>query len=41
MKILLVEDNIAIVKGLKYALEKNGYEFVHKSSTTETKKYLE
>ena len=41
MKILLVEDNIAIVKGLKYALEKNGYEFVHKSSITETKKYLE
>ena len=41
MKIVLVEDNIAIVKGLKYALEKNGYEFVHKSSITETKKYLE
>ena len=41
MKILLVEDNIAIVKGLKYALEKNGYEFVHKASITETKKYLE
>jgi len=27
-KILLVEDNVSIVKGLKYSLEQNGYEVV-------------
>lgn len=41
MKILLVEDNMTIIKGLKYALEKNNYEFDYKSKVKDVKKFLE
>lgn len=40
MKVLLIEDNISIIKGLKYALEKEKYEFECKSSVKEAKKLL-
>ena len=41
MKILLIEDNMTIIKGLKYALEKNNYEFEYRSKVKDAKKYLE
>ena len=41
MEILLVEDNLVIVKGLKYSFEKNGFSFVHKASFRESKDYIE
>lgn len=41
MNILLIEDNLNIVKGLKYAFEKNNYSLTFKTSIKETKYYLE
>ncbi len=41
MKILLVEDNLTIIKGLEYAFQSNGYEFQAVKTVRETKKYLE
>lgn len=40
MNILLIEDNLAIIKGLKYSFEKNGYNLVYKTNVKETKEYL-
>ena len=40
MKILLVEDNEPIAKGLKYSLEQQGYELIHKLNIKETVEYL-
>ena len=40
MKILLVEDNGTIIKGLTYLLTKNGYEVVSKSKVIDVKNYL-
>ncbi len=41
MKILLVEDNLTIIKGLEYAFQSNGYEFLAVKTVRETKRYLE
>lgn len=41
MKILLVEDNITIIKGLEYAFLTNGYEFQAVKTVRDTKQYLE
>ena len=41
MKILLVEDNESIVKGLVYTFEKSGYECVCKATVRDTKEYLQ
>ncbi len=41
MKILLVEDNPTIIKGLEYAFQANGYEFHAVRTVRETKRYLE
>ena len=41
MNILLIEDNLNIVKGLKYTFEKNNYSLTSKASIKETKCYLE
>ena len=40
MNILLVEDNISIVKGLIYSFEKNNLKLTYKTSIKETKEYL-
>ena len=40
MNILLIEDNINIVKGIKYNLELNDYIVVCKSNINDTKEYL-
>lgn len=40
MNILLIEDNETIVKGLKYAFEKNKYGFVCKSTVLDARNYL-
>ncbi len=40
MKILLVEDNEMIAKGLKYSLEQKGYEFFHTVSIRETLEFI-
>lgn len=40
MNILLVEDNLSIIKGLKYVLEKNNYNLVYFENVRETKEYL-
>lgn len=40
MSILLIEDNINIVKGIKYNLELNDYVVVCKSNINDTKEYL-
>lgn len=40
MDILLVEDNLTIVKGLEYAFQSNGYGFQAATTVHETKKYL-
>lgn len=40
MRVLLVEDNLTIAKGLKYSFEKNGYEAVCMSTVKDTKEYL-
>lgn len=41
MKILLVEDNLSIVKGLVYTLKQNNYEVVDVGTVSDAKKYLE
>ncbi len=41
MKILLVEDNQSIIKGLVYALEQNKYEVIVKTTVKDTIFYLE
>lgn len=41
MKILLVEDNEMVAKGLTYSLTQKGYEIVHKTNVKETKEFLE
>ena len=40
MNILLVEDNLSIVKGLRYSFEKNNYKLEYKVSCKETREYL-
>ena len=40
MKILLVEDNIILAKGLIYSLNQQGYEVVHKTHVKDTKEFL-
>lgn len=40
MKILLVEDNEMVAKGLIYTLKQNGYETIHKANVTQTKEFL-
>lgn len=40
MKLLLIEDNPTITKGLKYSLENNNYEVIHKSNIQDTKELL-
>lgn len=40
MNILLVEDHLAIIKGLVYALEKEKYEVTYKTKVEEAKEYL-
>lgn len=41
MKILLVEDNEMVAKGLIYSLTQKGYEIVHKTNVSKTKEFLE
>ena len=41
MNILLVEDNLNIIKGLKYSFEKNNYNLIYKTSLKATISYLE
>ena len=41
MKVLLVEDNGAIIKGLIYAFEKNYYTLEYKTTVKEAKEYLQ
>ena len=40
MKLLLIEDNPTITKGLKYSLENNNYKVIHKSNIQDTKELL-
>ncbi len=40
MNILLVEDNLSIVKGLSYLFEKNNFMFVYKTNIRDTVLYL-
>ena len=40
MDILLVEDNLTIVRGLEYAFQSNGYGFKGVTTVRETKEYL-
>ena len=40
MNILLVEDNITIVKGLKYAFEKNNYNLAYTTTIFDANNYL-
>lgn len=40
MNILLVEDNLTIVKGLSYSFEKNNYQLIIKTNVKDTKAYL-
>lgn len=40
MKILLIEDNQNIIKGLSYSFIKNNYTIIAKTSVKETKEYL-
>ena len=40
LKILLVEDNESIAKGLAYSFEKNNYEFTYRTTVKETEAYL-
>ena len=41
LKILLVEDNESIAKGLAYSFEKNTYEFTYRTTVKETEAYLQ
>lgn len=40
MKILLVEDNESIAKGLAYSFEKNNFDFTYRTTVKETKDFL-
>lgn len=40
MRILLIEDNTGIISGLKYALEKEGYEFFSCQTCAEAREFL-
>ena len=40
MNILLVEDNLTIIKGLKYSFENNNYNLIYKTSKKDTIEYL-
>lgn len=40
MNILLVEDNLTIIKGLKYSLESNNYNLIYKTNISDTINYL-
>lgn len=40
MNILLVEDNLTIIKGLKYSFEKNNYNLEYKTNVKDTISYL-
>ncbi len=40
MEILLVEDNLSIIKGLAYSFEKNNYKLSYTTNIRETKEYL-
>ena len=40
MHILLVEDNLSIIKGLEYSLINNNYDFNYTTTIKETKEYL-
>lgn len=41
MQLLLIEDNEAIIKGLKYSLEKQGYGFEFKTNVKDARNYIE
>ena len=40
MKILLVEDNLMVAKGIIYSLEQKKYDVVHKVNSMQTKEFL-
>ena len=40
MNILLIEDNLNLIKGLKYSFEKNNYNLEYKTTVKDTIKYL-
>ena len=40
VKILLIEDNLTIIKGLKYSFEKNNYNLIYKTNVSESIKYI-
>ena len=40
MKILLVEDNLMVAKGIIYSLEQKNYDVVHKVNSMQTKEFL-
>ena len=40
MNILLIEDNISIIKGLIYSLKKNNLNLIYKTNIKEAKEYL-
>ena len=40
MNILLIEDNLTIIKGLKYSFEKNNYNLISKTCIEEVQEYL-
>lgn len=40
MNILLVEDNLNIIKGLKYSFEKNNYNLIYKTNIKDTRELL-
>ena len=40
MKILLVEDNIMLAKGLIYSLNQQSFDIVHKTNVKESKEFL-
>ena len=40
MNILLVEDNLTIIKGLKYSFEKNNYNIIYKTNIKDSIQYI-
>lgn len=40
MNILLVEDNLSIIKGLTYSFEKNNYNYIYKTNIQDTLEFL-
>jgi len=40
MNILLIEDNLSIIKGLKYSLESNGYNVEYRTNTLDALDYI-